>query len=80
MAYNLKYMCLQLSIWFFALVAPVDFDGNTEGKIRATEEVDKLKEQRAEEQVLLGPLSNFTTLELSELKYIAEFISTMCLP
>ncbi|VAI46801.1 putative RNA-binding protein Luc7-like 2 isoform X3 [Triticum urartu] len=30
-----------------------DFDGNTEGKIRATEEVDKLKEQRAEEQAKL---------------------------
>ena len=44
-----------------------DFDGNTEGKIRATEEVDKLKEQRAEEQIFLGPLSNFTTLELSGL-------------
>ncbi|TVT99116.1 hypothetical protein EJB05_55524 [Eragrostis curvula] len=27
-----------------------DLEGNTEGKIRATEEVDKLKEQRAEEQ------------------------------
>ncbi|CAD6243679.1 unnamed protein product [Miscanthus lutarioriparius] len=27
-----------------------DLEGNTEGKIRATEELDKLKEQRAEEQ------------------------------
>ncbi|XP_062222826.1 uncharacterized protein LOC133921806 [Phragmites australis] len=27
-----------------------DLEGNTEGKIRATEEIDKLKEQRAEEQ------------------------------
>uniref|UniRef100_A0ACD5YTK7 Uncharacterized protein n=1 Tax=Avena sativa TaxID=4498 RepID=A0ACD5YTK7_AVESA len=30
-----------------------DLEGNTEGKIRATEEVDKLKEQRAEEQAKL---------------------------
>lgn len=30
-----------------------DFEGDTEGKIRATEEVDKLKEQRAEEQAKL---------------------------
>lgn len=30
-----------------------DLEGNTEGKIRATEEVDKLREQRAEEQAKL---------------------------
>uniref|UniRef100_A0ACD5Z2Q6 Uncharacterized protein n=1 Tax=Avena sativa TaxID=4498 RepID=A0ACD5Z2Q6_AVESA len=30
-----------------------DLEGNTEGKIRATEEVDKVKEQRAEEQAKL---------------------------
>lgn len=30
-----------------------DLEGNTEGKVRATEELDKLKEQRAEEQAKL---------------------------
>jgi hypothetical protein len=34
----------------------LDLEGNTEGKIRATEEIDKLKEHRAEEQVFLVPL------------------------
>lgn len=35
----------------YGLTCTLDLEGNTEGKIRATEELDKLKEQRAEEQV-----------------------------
>ena len=50
-SFILNYMFVTL---YFA---HLDLEGNTEGKIRATEEVDKLKEQRAEEQVLLVPLS-----------------------
>jgi hypothetical protein len=49
---------LNFFVLAYDLPCTLDLEGNTEGKIRANEELDKLKEQRAEEQVL----------------YIAEFL------